>query len=300
VAGDWIKLHRRILRHWVFAHDEVLYLWLNLLLRANWKDGKFWPGGDSDVVIVKRGQLVTGRNSLQAGLYPKCGEDGRIIKRENPPPHPTTLWRWVKALERDGMISLDVRNKYTIITIVNYETYQCREDDQCPDDAQDVRKTCADGAPVMRTIEEGKELKNEFIPPLAETKPRKPRKTPQATPSDEPQAKTRTRTPRDDLFDAIAEITGTDPKASGSHVGRVVKALCSADPPYTPDEVRRLPEVLAKNKLNVPTTLGVVEKYIGWVRRPPSADGKPAETDAEKIARIARQNAEQRKQAGLE
>jgi hypothetical protein len=40
------------------------------------------------------------------------------------------------------------------------------------------------------------------------------------------------------LFDAVAAITGMDPKSSGSHIGRVKSLLAKVDPPYTPEEVR--------------------------------------------------------------
>ena len=158
--GDWIKVHRKMLSHWVFSDAAVFYLWMNLLMRANWKAGKFWPGGSAKPVPVKRGQILTGRNSLHAMLYPERDQDGNVIKRECAPPHPTTLWRWLKAMESDGMIKLDVRSKHTIITICNYESYQSSKGDMCADGAQVVRKSCADGAQVVRTIEEGKNNKS--------------------------------------------------------------------------------------------------------------------------------------------
>jgi hypothetical protein len=81
--------------------------------------------------------------------------------------------------------------------------------------------------------------------------------------------------PRDELFDAIAEISGVDPKVSGSHIGKVRSALLKADPPYTPAEVRLVPAAIARHGLGVAVTLGVIEKYIGWTRRAPA--GSPAE-----------------------
>jgi hypothetical protein len=76
---------------------------------------------------------------------------------------------------------------------------------------------------------------------------------------------------RDDLFDAIVEVTAADPKASGSHVGRVCSCLRSADPPYTPAEVRLLPSILAARNFTLPLSIGTVEKYIGWTRQQPGA-----------------------------
>jgi len=154
-------MHRSIIGHWVFADDALFYLWSNLLLRANWKSGKFWPGGSAAPVTVGRGQLLTGRNALHAMLYPTRDREGRLIKRESPPPHPTTLWRWLEAMQKDGMVKLDVRKSFTIVTICNYNLYQNVKDDDaqpvrnpCASDAQDVRRARATGAQDVRTIEE--------------------------------------------------------------------------------------------------------------------------------------------------
>lgn len=79
---------------------------------------------------------------------------------------------------------------------------------------------------------------------------------------------------RDELFDAIAEVTGTDPGASGSHVGKVAAELRKADPPYTADEVRQLGAMVLRGEAcdwavrngRTRPTLGEVEKYIGQIR----------------------------------
>lgn len=161
MAGDWIKMHRSLLGHWVFADDATFYLWTNLLLRANWKEGKFWPGGSAAPVTVQRGQILTGRNALHKALYPSHDAEGRRIKRESPPPHPTTLWRWLEAMEKDGMVRLDVRNAFTVVTICNYDTYQNQNEDDAQVTrkrrarrAQPVRNPCAGDAQGVRTIEE--------------------------------------------------------------------------------------------------------------------------------------------------
>jgi hypothetical protein len=74
------------------------------------------------------------------------------------------------------------------------------------------------------------------------TPPAKPRLFLEDHPPDPPSSPTpatdRAR-PRDDLFLAVAEVTASDPKVNGSNIGRVCKALRSADPPYTPEDVRR-------------------------------------------------------------
>lgn len=91
---------------------------------------------------------------------------------------------------------------------------------------------------------------------------------------------------RNDLFDAVVEVTASDPKASGSHIGRVCRCLRAADPPYTPAEVRALPPILQARGFSLPLSLGTVEKYIGWVRRqqPDGKDG-PVRDRAEAVKR---------------
>jgi len=78
--------------------------------------------------------------------------------------------------------------------------------------------------------------------------------------------------PRDSLFDAVAEVTGSDPKVSGSHVAKVCKNLRLADPPYTPEEVKEW----AKHQTwqDGYPTLGYLEKTIGIVRAQPRREAK--------------------------
>jgi hypothetical protein len=81
------------------------------------------------------------------------------------------------------------------------------------------------------------------------------------------------------LFDALADVTGSDPSVSGSHVAKLRHALASADPPYTADDVRefsrRFRELLpwATPDEHPRPSLGIIGKYIGHIRaaaRPPT------------------------------
>lgn len=100
--------------------------------------------------------------------------------------------------------------------------------------------------------------------------------------ADEPprSRKPRKPRPRDELFDAIVEISGCDPslRPVGSHVGRVCGTLREADPPYGPAEVRRLPEALIAHGKTFPVTVGVVESWIYLVRRDPPRKADPLTT----------------------
>ena len=71
---------------------------------------------------------------------------------------------------------------------------------------------------------------------------------------------------QNDLFDAVAQVTGSDTRVSGSHIAKVAKLLLTADPPYTAGEVRQFPAAIKKAGWKTPCTVGMIEKYIGWVR----------------------------------
>jgi len=88
---------------------------------------------------------------------------------------------------------------------------------------------------------------------------------------------------RDELFDAVAEVTGSDPKAAGGHVAKVANALRGADPPYTPDEVREFARRLgefcswaAKERRTRPE-LGELQKYIGRLRATRKPNAAPSD-----------------------
>ena len=77
------------------------------------------------------------------------------------------------------------------------------------------------------------------------------------------------------LFDAVAEVTGSDPVVTGSHVAKIAGLLGTAEPPYSPEEVhefgRRFVEFCPWSKIDNRgrPTLGELEKNIGKVRATP-------------------------------
>lgn len=94
--------------------------------------------------------------------------------------------------------------------------------------------------------------------------------------------------PRNELFDALAEVTGSDPTVSGSHVGKLAADLARADPPYTAADVRRFGREFlthcpwARGERDRPT-LGEVQKHVGKLRAVAAA---PA-ADATRIKRAS-------------
>jgi hypothetical protein len=103
----YIKLHRKFIEWEWFNIPHMVQLFIYLLLSANHKDGD-WRG-----IKIKRGQLLTGLNRMNT-------DTGISIQ---------TLRTCLSRLEKTGEITSEVTNKYRVITICNYDTYQDKDAD---------------------------------------------------------------------------------------------------------------------------------------------------------------------------
>lgn len=101
MAG-WIKLHRKMTEWEWYDNVNTKVLFIHLLLMANHKPKK-WAGK-----MVGRGQLVTGRHKLAKQLG--MGEQKVRTAFSN--------------LRDTGEITIKATNRFTVITICNYEEYQ--------------------------------------------------------------------------------------------------------------------------------------------------------------------------------
>lgn len=113
--NGWIKLHRKIEDSQVFADPNLLKLWVLCLLSANHKEGWFDVDGIIEPIQIVAGQFITGRFSLHKAYYPRK-------KKQNV--SALTLWRWLEKLEKIGNLKIESNNKYSIVTIMNWDTYQ--------------------------------------------------------------------------------------------------------------------------------------------------------------------------------
>jgi DNA-binding PadR family transcriptional regulator len=93
VDKGWVKLHRRILENHFLMHDEKAFcVFLKLLMLVGKQKGQ-WSGG-------------------------------RIQLSEWMDMNPNTLYKVLKRLEGQQLISIDSNNRYTIYTICNWHKYQ--------------------------------------------------------------------------------------------------------------------------------------------------------------------------------
>ena len=112
-----IKLHRRLLNSKVFAHEVALKIWIWCLLKATHKNrfATIQIGRGMVTLEIKQGQFIFGRHRAEEEL----GIDG------------STIYRWINKFaseEYESMISLNVSNQYTIITVCNWVNYQVAGD----------------------------------------------------------------------------------------------------------------------------------------------------------------------------
>lgn len=105
-GNGWIKIYRKIQSKGYYKKSEYIHLWIHLLLKANHKEVEFmWNG---EVIIIKGGQLLTGRKALS---------DETGIPE-------STIERILKLLENEQQIEQEKTTKFRIITIINWKEYQ--------------------------------------------------------------------------------------------------------------------------------------------------------------------------------
>jgi hypothetical protein len=103
--NGWVKIFRSTMDWEWYKTENMVHLFLHLLLSANREDGK-WRG-----ISIKRGQFITGRKTLS-----ECtGISEQSIRT------------CIKRLISTNEITIKPTNKYTIITICKYEDYQFAE-----------------------------------------------------------------------------------------------------------------------------------------------------------------------------
>lgn len=106
--SGWIKLHRSILKHWIFSDPAYLKAWVTILMEVNHEDKKVLI--DSELYECKRGQAV---KSL--GSWVKRFGRGWSMQK---------IRTFFFLLRNDGMINTRATNKTTILTVCNYSKYQ--------------------------------------------------------------------------------------------------------------------------------------------------------------------------------
>lgn len=104
MVGGWIALHRKFLEWEWYNDNNVKVLFLHCLLKANYEE-KQWQG-----LKIERGQFVTSLGHL-------AEETGLTIRQV----------RTALSKLKDKELTSKTTNRFTLITVVNYSTYQDSE-----------------------------------------------------------------------------------------------------------------------------------------------------------------------------
>ena len=102
MGTGYIKLHRKILDNGVFADAELLKVFVWCILKAN-TESKIIYGRKVDV-----GQFVTGRITAAEELRLK----------------PSTVYKRMQVLKKQGYIDIDSNTKNSLVTVLKYKSYQ--------------------------------------------------------------------------------------------------------------------------------------------------------------------------------
>lgn len=146
----WFKCHRKLFESAVWQHPGLFRLWMYCLRRANYREAWVSVSGAVAPLRIAPGQFITGRYELHKGVYPRKGKSA---------PSPFTLWRWLETLQELGNLSIKTSNKYSIVTVVNWDTYQGNGVADVQVNVQQVSNRCATGEQQVSTEKEVKEVK---------------------------------------------------------------------------------------------------------------------------------------------
>ena len=102
INGNWVKLFSKFINWEWYKDKNTKCVFIHCLISANWKDGKF------EGIVIPRGSFVTSLKSLSEDL-------GMTVQEVR-----TSLKHLISTKE----LTSKSTNKYSIITIVNYELYQ--------------------------------------------------------------------------------------------------------------------------------------------------------------------------------
>ena len=106
--NGWIKIHRQILKHWVWDNPDYFKAWIAILITVNHEENK----------VVIHGELFNcgrGESLLSLANWTKTFGSGWSIQRTR---------TFFNLLEKDKMINTEGCRKTTRLKVCNYESYQ--------------------------------------------------------------------------------------------------------------------------------------------------------------------------------
>ena len=107
--NGFMFLHRQLLDWEWFDNSQMVHIWVYLLLKANYQDEN-WHG-----IMIPRGSFVTSIGGIS--------KDTRLSAR--------TIRTCLDKLKLTGEVTIKTTNKYSIVTICKYDSYNVLQGDIC-------------------------------------------------------------------------------------------------------------------------------------------------------------------------
>lgn len=110
MSGTFIRLDRSLLKHRYFDNTNVLKVWLYCLMKASYKRRCHLVG--STTIELQVGQFIFGRDKAASELNMSV----------------QTLRTIIKLFENDKKITIKPTSKFSIITVIDFDSYQITDD----------------------------------------------------------------------------------------------------------------------------------------------------------------------------
>lgn len=137
----YIKLYRKIIESPVFQNERLLKAFIWCLAKATHREREEIVG--IKCVKLQKGQFVFGRKKAAQELgFPE-----------------STTWRYMKALQSFGILDIKSNSKFSVVTVVNWEKYQCLEVEYEQQNGHEVNKRWTRGGQEVDTNKNVKNVK---------------------------------------------------------------------------------------------------------------------------------------------
>ena len=159
---SWFKVYRRFEDSPLREDSDLVHLFLLCLCWARWQDDPSVAHIGGLDVTVHKGQFITGCDALYNSFYPirngkRVGRKGRRLCRR-------TLWKRLQTLEKHGFLTINPTNKFTVVSVVNWQRYQNENGSlgpslhtdlhtDCIQTARKLHSNCIQTATSLRSIE---------------------------------------------------------------------------------------------------------------------------------------------------
>ena len=141
--NGWIKIHRKIRDNCIYKDSHLLHLFIHCLLKANHKTNTFLF--NKQEITIERGQFVTGRLELANELNMNS----------------SLVYRKLNILKNIGIVNIKTNNKFSIVTVLKYNTYQDMITTSEQQNEQQVNNKRTTSEQQVNTNKNGKNDKNE-------------------------------------------------------------------------------------------------------------------------------------------